>query len=807
MSKPGAALAHADGDARTRVRWSSRRPFRRIAAILTSLALGAGIAVVGVAAPASAHTGDLKASAVCNTETGKYDVTYTLTLSNVPSGKTGTTKWRVGTTEFDGTPENANGMDRGPISTTGNKTITLGTEQLAGNTKNYGPWVYAYTTWNGATKGSDGQLKQKLAGDCGDETPDKVCDPLDTGHLSANGKKSLLITAPTGKLIAEVCVKAGSVKQGNGPEYTTVTPPSKTYTISHSSGKDISHYSVRYVDAPKPIAIPAEPTKVDKCGVANDRIVQPAETPGIVWTIGAVANNAATATAKTLPGFTFENGKTEQSWTLAFTDEPCPVEVAVPAKPAKIEACGVALDAVVEPKQLDGVTWSISPIVGGKATATATTKAGFVFADGTTTKTWDFEFDVEPCPLPAPIAPKFIEQCGLDGDGVEYPAAADHVTWTTVGDPKAGGLVTVTAVAAEGYAFPADAETSFTHTFTDEPCPPTIITFEGVPAKTDVCGADDDAVILPAASEHMSWHVSGDPKKGGLVTVTAVADKGYAFGEGVQTTFELNFDSAPCPTEIPAPPAPTSVDLCGVDMDKVNLPDNGAQVHWTSTGTPADGPVIVTATAQDGFVFPGGKQSITFEFTFKDTECIEPSLKGSVATGICEADSPWIFFDVELTDPDKQSTGNTASLVMTDGVNTETIELGDLEGGSLSGKVLWPGASVDENGTANGWPGWALVGDKWIEVDDNFAWTRGEITAELVVNPELDVAISYPPATPECATGPKSTPGGEGGVPAAGGTGLASTGFAGTSIAIVAGIIVIAGVAFLVVARIRRKRA
>ena len=39
------------------------------------------------------------------------------------------------------------------------------------------------------------------------------------------------------------------------------------------------------------------------------------------------------------------------------------------------------------------------------------------------------------------------------------------------------------------------------------------------------------------------------------------------------------------------------------------------------------------------------------------------------------------------------------------------------------------------------------------------------------------------------------------------GTGLASTGFAGTSIAIVAGIIVVAGVAFLVVARIRRKRA
>ncbi|KQZ07796.1 cell wall protein [Agromyces sp. Root1464] len=186
-----------------------------------------------------------------------------------------------------------------------------------------------------------------------------------------------------------------------------------------------------------------------------------------------------------------------------------------------------------------------------------------------------------------------------------------------------------------------------------------------------------------------------------------------------------------------------------------------------------------------------------------------PTLTGSFATGVCEADSPWITFDVEMTDPDSQSTGNTASLVMTDGTNTETIVLGDLENGSLSGKVLWPGASVDADGKANGWPGWALVGDKWIEVDDNFAWTRGDITAQLVVNPELDVKISYPPATPNCAIGPKVTPpGGEGGTPAASnGTGLASTGFAGTTIAIVAGIIVIAGVAFLVVARIRRKRA
>ncbi|KRC58781.1 cell wall protein [Agromyces sp. Root81] len=195
----------------------------------------------------------------------------------------------------------------------------------------------------------------------------------------------------------------------------------------------------------------------------------------------------------------------------------------------------------------------------------------------------------------------------------------------------------------------------------------------------------------------------------------------------------------------------------------------------------------------------------SFPFTFTNVACIAPTLTGSVATGTCEADSPWILFDVELNDPDKQSTGNTASLVLTDGKNTETIKLGELKNGALDGKVLWPGASVDADGKANGWPGWAYADGKWIQVDDNFAWTRGAITAKLVVNPELPVTISYPKATPECATGPKTTPGGS---PASSnGTGLASTGFAGTPIAIVAGIIVIAGLAFLVVARIRRKRA
>ncbi len=62
--------------------------------------------------------------------------------------------------------------------------------------------------------------------------------------------KSIEVTAPDGQLISGYCVKAGSIKQGDGPEYVVVDPPVKTVTISHSSGKDISHYTVTFVDEP-----------------------------------------------------------------------------------------------------------------------------------------------------------------------------------------------------------------------------------------------------------------------------------------------------------------------------------------------------------------------------------------------------------------------------------------------------------------------------------------------------------------------------------------------------------------------------
>jgi hypothetical protein len=88
---------------------------------------------------------------------------------------------------------------------------------------------------------------------------EQVCPDLDTGHLSAGNQTSVTITAPEGKVIVQVCVKAGSAQQGDGPEFTDFNPGVTQTTISHTSGKAISHYSVKFADVPPPTTV-APPT-------------------------------------------------------------------------------------------------------------------------------------------------------------------------------------------------------------------------------------------------------------------------------------------------------------------------------------------------------------------------------------------------------------------------------------------------------------------------------------------------------------------------------------------------------------------
>jgi hypothetical protein len=91
-----------------------------------------------------------------------------------------------------------------------------------------------------------------------------------------------------------------------------------------------------------------------------------------------------------------------------------------------------------------------------------------------------------------------------------------------------------------------------------------------------------------------------------------------------------------------------------------------------------------------------------------------------------------------------------------------TIEISDIDGvvvqtlvdQPLSGRVIWPGASVDPPD----WPGWVLDDDGvWVE-DPTDAVLRKGLTFTVSVNPFVSDNVAYPPATPTCEAEPIVAP-------------------------------------------------
>jgi len=118
---------------------------------------------------------------------------------------------------------------------------------------------------------------------------DQVCggDKVDLSGEQA----TYTVTAPDGYLISGYCVKSGSVNQGDGPVYVGVNPSAQTVTISHPSGKAISHYSLTLVSQ-------VAPTATATTGVVNT----PTATTGVVNTPTTTTEVVNTPTSTTAPG-------------------------------------------------------------------------------------------------------------------------------------------------------------------------------------------------------------------------------------------------------------------------------------------------------------------------------------------------------------------------------------------------------------------------------------------------------------------------------------------------------------------------
>lgn len=156
--------------------------------------------------------------------------------------------------------------------------------------------------------------------------------------------------------------------------------------------------------------------------------------------------------------------------------------------------------------------------------------------------------------------------------------------------------------------------------------------------------------------------------------------------------------------------------------------------------------------------------------TASDDETVHVGLTPEIRvqfSSICVHDAPYIAYDIIPV-------GFTP-------VTTPTLTFYDLDGAlvrtlpvdGMSGRVLYPGATVDANGVATDWPGWKPANGGWVTDATDARWRDG-LRIVVKVNPTTEGTVSYPAATSACA-GPKWPQPSPGRLPETGAGGISVT--------------------------------
>jgi gliding motility-associated-like protein/uncharacterized repeat protein (TIGR01451 family) len=155
---------------------------------------------------------------------------------------------------------------------------------------------------------------------------------------------------------------------------------------------------------------------------------------------------------------------------------------------------------------------------------------------------------------------------------------------------------------------------------------------------------------------------------------------------------------------------------------------------------------------------PAGVQTMTYQICEKlnstncDTAIVTVTIEAPSMTvsgeGICINDVPYFSYK---TTANNFTPINGLTLTWTDSNNNVVSTMTNLP---LNGKVLWPGAAVDQNGNGTDWPGWVLEGEKWIEAADGFENTRPTASVTFTLNPSQTIVVNYPPSDPFCTSKP-----------------------------------------------------
>ena len=166
-------------------------------------------------------------------------------------------------------------------------------------------------------------------------------------------------------------------------------------------------------------------------------------------------------------------------------------------------------------------------------------------------------------------------------------------------------------------------------------------------------------------------------------------------------------------------------------------------VGVTTTTTTLPGETTTTTTV------PGSTTTPT------TTPTTEPFVFGAAAT-VCVAEVPTIRITFANTFPDLAGLTGTLTMSDVDGNVVSTQSLVYEPGTTVD--LLYPGTSVNPDGSIDDVPGWILTDDGlWVR-DPSDEFLREGINLTYTVNPTATAFVTYPPESSECAN-PENPPG------------------------------------------------
>jgi uncharacterized repeat protein (TIGR01451 family) len=130
------------------------------------------------------------------------------------------------------------------------------------------------------------------------------------------------------------------------------------------------------------------------------------------------------------------------------------------------------------------------------------------------------------------------------------------------------------------------------------------------------------------------------------------------------------------------------------------------------------------------------------------------------ATSVCVKDAPYLQYVVNAHNLDVSNHNLTVSWADKNGVLIHTDTTPITVNGSVTGTLLWPGATVDSSGNGTGWPGYRLAQPGETPDWNGFVLDstlpeyglRDHPLITFSINPHRTVTVAYPAASVDCTS-------------------------------------------------------